>query len=155
MPDSDAELVRGLYTSLRRFAAVVGFPAVEPDDLVQQALERVLRRGRLCDLDDPMSYLRRTMLNLAANARRSNGRHRRALTRLTRAAEPAPTSYPSDLAELQAISPDARAVLYLAVIEQWTYAEIGDLLGCTEDAARTRAVRARRQLRSRVEGEDG
>jgi RNA polymerase sigma factor (sigma-70 family) len=153
--DSDAELVRGIYVSLRKFAAVVGFPAIEPDDLVQQALERALHLGPLRDLDDPMSYLRRTMLNLAANERRATGRRRRALTRLTRSADPEPTTYPSDLAELHEISPEARAVLYLAVIERWTYAEIGALVGCTEEAARTRAVRARRQLRTMVEDEDG
>ncbi len=155
MADSDAELVRGLYTSMRKFAAVVGFPVIEPDDLVQQALERALQIGPLRDLEDPLSYLRRTMLNLAANERRSDGRRRRALSRLTRSAEPEPSSYPSDVAELQSISAEARAVLYLAVIEGWTYAEIGTLVGCTEEAARTRAVRARRQLRSMVEDEDG
>jgi DNA-directed RNA polymerase specialized sigma24 family protein len=50
---------------------------------------------------------------------------------------------------------ETRALLYLAVVERWTYAEIGGLLGCTEEAARTRAARARRQLRMRLENEDG
>jgi RNA polymerase sigma factor (sigma-70 family) len=153
--DSDAALIRELYAGLRKFAAVVGFRAVEPDDLVQEALERVLRIGPLRDLDDPMSYLRRTMLNIVSNERRSTGRQRRALTRLMRASEPEPLSYPSDLAELQAVPAETRALLYLAVVERWTYAEIGGLLGCTEEAARTRAARARRQLRMRLENEDG
>ncbi len=64
------------------------------------------------------------------------------------AEDAAPTSYPSDLALLRAVSPDVRAVLYLADIEHWSYTEIGALLGCSDQAARARAVRGRRALRS-------
>jgi DNA-directed RNA polymerase specialized sigma24 family protein len=135
---------------LRRFAAVVAAPDVEPDDLVQDALERALRLRPLCELDDPLSYLRRAMVNLAANDRRSFGRRRRALTLLMRQAEPDLASYPSDLAVLGVLAPETRAVLYLAEVENWTYAEIGAQLGCTEAAARTRAARGRRVLRSQM-----
>lgn len=154
-PDPDAQLVCSLYGALRRFAAVVAPPEVEPDDLVQEALERALRLRPLREYDDPLSYLRRTMLNLASNGRRSSGRRERALTRLTRSAEPDPASYPSDLAVLGSLAPDTRAVLYLAEVERWSYSEIGALLGCTEAAARTRGARGRRALRSLLEAGDG
>jgi RNA polymerase sigma-70 factor (ECF subfamily) len=152
--DPDAELVRELYRPLCRFAAAIGLPGLEPDDLVQEALEHALRIGSLCELDDPLPYLRRAMLNLASNARRSSCRRWRALTRLTRAAEPTLAIYPSDLAMLDAMTPDVRAVLYLAEVEQWTYAEIGDLVGCTEEAARTRSARGRRAMRAVMEADD-
>jgi DNA-directed RNA polymerase specialized sigma24 family protein len=64
---SDAELLR-LYPRLRRFAAVVAPAEVGPDDLVQEALERLLSR----DIDDIVhieAYLRQTMVRLAANHR--------------------------------------------------------------------------------------
>jgi DNA-directed RNA polymerase specialized sigma24 family protein len=152
--DADAAFVRDFYRTLRRFAAVVGWPVIEPDDLVQEALERALRLGPLQDLDDPLSYLRRAMVNLASNARRSSGRRQRAFARLSRAAEPAPASYPSDLAILRAVSTNERTVLYLADVEQWSYAEIATLLGCSEGAARTRAARGRRALRAALEAVD-
>lgn len=46
---------------------------VEPDDLVQEALARVLRKGPISDLDNPLAFLRKTILNLASNQRRSLG----------------------------------------------------------------------------------
>jgi DNA-directed RNA polymerase specialized sigma24 family protein len=152
--DLDAEVVCRLYSPLRRFAAVVASADVEPDDLVQEALERALRLRPLRDLDDPLSYLRRAMLNLASNDRRSSGRRQRALILLSRTAEPSPMSYPSDLTVLGGLAPTTRAVLYLAEVENWTYAEIGAQLGCTEAAARARAARGRRALRSQLEAAD-
>ena len=49
----DAGIFEELHPALRRFAAVVGGPTVEPDDLVQEALARTLRTTRLTDLDEP------------------------------------------------------------------------------------------------------
>ncbi len=50
---SEQDLIRELYPSLRRFAAVVGSADIDPDDLVEDALQRALRRGPLTDLDHP------------------------------------------------------------------------------------------------------
>ena len=55
--DRDQALIREIYSPLRRFAAVVGPAEGEPDDLVQEALSRVLRRGSLAELDQPMAYI--------------------------------------------------------------------------------------------------
>ncbi|MBX3286283.1 MAG: RNA polymerase subunit sigma-24, partial [Actinobacteria bacterium] len=72
--EDEAGTFEALYPALRRFAAVVGGPATEPDDLVQEALARTLARGSLADLDDPAVYLRRVVARLASNERRSQGR---------------------------------------------------------------------------------
>ena len=61
--------LRELYGSLRRFAAVIGKWDVDPDDLVQEAYARVLRRSE-DDIDDLGPYLRRTIVNLATDERR-------------------------------------------------------------------------------------
>ena len=74
----DEATFAGLYPRLRRLAAVAAPLEVDPDDLVQDALVRVLRRGPLADLDDPGAYLAKVIVNLASNSRRGLGRRRRA-----------------------------------------------------------------------------
>jgi RNA polymerase sigma-70 factor (ECF subfamily) len=149
----DDELFERLYPALRRWAAATGPDDMDPDDLVQEAVARVLRRHRLCDLNEPLAYLRRTIVNLAANHRRGMARWRRAVSRLGRGEEGRAPEYSSDLADLLRLAPPARAVLYLVEVEGRTYAEAAALLAITEDAARTRAARARRRLRIDIEGE--
>ncbi len=151
--DEESELFSELYGPLRRFAAVVGPIEVDPDDLLQEAVARVLRRGRLTELDNPGAYLRRTMVNLASNYRRGMSHQRKALLQLETSAGPVEDMYPSDLEELMRISPRERAVLYLSEVEGYRYAEIAGLLGCTEAAARKRAMRGRRRLYAQLAGE--
>src|SRR5205085_7904330 len=108
IPVDDSALFASLYPSLRRFAAVTGSVDVEPDDLVQEAVARTLRSHRLVDLDDAGAYLRRAIVNLAANRRRSAGRLRAAMNRLDRVDEAQLVEYGTDLAELLELEPDAR-----------------------------------------------
>lgn len=145
--DKDRVLLDDLYPSLRRFAAVVGPAEIEPDDLVQEALLRVLERGSLGRLDNPTAYLRRTMFNLASNHRRRMGRGHRASHRVVVPDSYIP-SYPSDVAGLLRLTPKARAVLYLTSVEGRTFAEVAELLGCSETSARAAASRGRRKLRT-------
>lgn len=86
------------------------------------------------------------MYNLAANHRRSLMRKRRALNRLG-AQQQATAEYPSDVADLLHLSPKARAALYLTEVEGRPFAEVAELLGCSEPSARKAASRGRRRLR--------
>ena len=142
----DDELFAELYPGLHRFACVVAPPEVDPDDLVQEATARALRRGPLAELDHPAAYLRRAITNLASNERRRLGRQRRALRVLGPPPEVDP-SYASDVAELLALPPMTRAVLWLAEVEGATYEEIAAELGGRADAARQQASRGRQALR--------
>jgi DNA-directed RNA polymerase specialized sigma24 family protein len=54
--------------------------------------------------------------------------------------------YSWELEELRQVSPKARAVLYLRIIEGWPYADIGEMLGCSSISARVAASRGKRQL---------
>jgi len=146
LEDDERSLVRELYAPLRRFACVTGPPEVDPDDLVQDAFLQALRRGPLADLESPLAYLRQIVLHLASNHRRRLGRRRRAMSRLGDRTQVDP-AYPSDLADLMALSVEARAVLYLSEVEGYRFGEIAAILGCSESAARQRASRARNQLR--------
>ncbi|MBT8203279.1 MAG: RNA polymerase sigma factor [Acidimicrobiia bacterium] len=145
--ERERALIAELYPSLRRFAAVVGPIEVDPDDLVQEAFVQNLVRGGLAQLDTPTAYLRRTIVNLASNHRRRLGRRHRALQRVIVPDSYQP-SYPSDVAELLRLSPRTRAVLYLVSVEGQSYAEVAEVLDCSEPAARATASRGRRRLRA-------
>ncbi len=151
--EAEADLFARIYPALRRFAAVAGSTDVDPDDLVQEAVARALRLRPLTELDEPLAYLRRTVLNLARNRRRGLARRRRALERL-RPDEPPLAEYGSDLADLERLSPMARAVLFLVEVEGWTFAATARQVGVSEEAARATASRARRRLRLEIEQED-
>jgi DNA-directed RNA polymerase specialized sigma24 family protein len=97
----------------------------------------------LTDLDKPGAYLRRTIVNLASYYRRNLANRRRTLAPLQTSVTPSEDAYPSDLKELQRLSPQERAVLHRSEVEGYSYAEIGELMGCSEAAARKRAMRGR------------
>ena len=146
----DRLLIDELYAPLRRFAATVGSYDIEPDDLVQESLARTLRNRSLSDLDNPRAYLCRTIVNIASNERRSFGRLRRALQRAG-GGEASFDTYPSDLDDLEALEPRARAVLYLSEVEGYTFDEVAAAVGTTSVNARKIAERSRRRLRLLVE----
>ncbi|MDR9452089.1 MAG: sigma factor-like helix-turn-helix DNA-binding protein [Acidimicrobiia bacterium] len=152
--EEETRIFSELYRPLRRFAAVVGPLETDPDDLLQEAVARTLRHRRLHQLDNPGAYLRKTMVNLASNQRRGFVINRRAFTRLSATnGRGSGDAYPSDLTDLMRLPPGERAVLYLSEVEGYRYAEIGRMLGCSEAAARKRALRARRHLYRAITGE--
>lgn len=147
-------IVDELYPMLRRFAAVTAPADIDPDDLLQEALVRVLRNRALSDLDHPLAYLRRTMVNLAAGHSNRMAVRRRVLSRLAGSeVDPPATEYPSDLADLYRLPPQQRAVLYLHEVERYRFGEIAEMLGCSEAAAKKGASRARRRLRVELSAE--
>jgi RNA polymerase sigma-70 factor (ECF subfamily) len=149
------QIIDDHYAALRRFAAVAAPFDLDPDDLLQEALVRMLKRKALSEIARPLPYLRATMLNLAASHNRSMGAQRRALMRLAAADRAPPNEYPSDLAELDALPPKERAALYLAEVEGYRFDEIARMTGCSVAAARKRASRGRRRLRRALALEDG
>ncbi len=150
-PD-ESRLFGSLYSELRAFAAVVGFATDDPDDLVQEALVRVLAGPGLSNLESPRAYMKKIVLNLAADRARGRVRRDRALTRL--APEAHFDHHPSDLALLDILSPHDRALLYLADVEGYTLREAADQLGLSHQAARLRASRSRRLLKRRLDLEE-
>ena len=147
LESKERALIRDLYPSLRRFAAVVGPVEVEPDDLVQEAFFRAMRRGSLSDLTHPTAYLKRCIVNLSKDHVRGFVRRRRALVALAATTEAFEEAYPSDVIELMELPPTTRAVLYLREIEGRSFGEIGDIVGCSDKAARNCASRGRKRLR--------
>jgi RNA polymerase sigma-70 factor (ECF subfamily) len=148
------QIVDDLYPSLRRFAAVAAPSDLDPDDLLQEALVAVLRARRLSDLDHPAAYLRKTIVAVAAGHCRRMGRRRFALNRYSASATAVVSpDYPSDLADLNLLSPRERSVLYLHEVEGYRFAEIAAMLGCSEAAAKKAGSRARSRLAAALTAE--
>jgi len=126
-------------------------------DLLQTALERLLRHWRRLD-GDPEGYLRRTLYNLAADGFRRQGRLQRKLL-LLRAGEPPPADPITevDLRDalvrlLLQLPPRQRAVLVLRYWEQLTEAETAAVLGWPEGTVKSAASRGLQRLKDLADG---
>ena len=123
------------------------------EDLLQAALERVLRNSRRVE-SDIEGYLRRTLYNLAADGWRRRGRWRQKLS-LLRSDEPAGAAEGTAMVDLRdalarlllQLPPRQRAVIVLRYWEQLTEAETATLLGCSEGTVKSTASRGLRRLR--------
>jgi RNA polymerase sigma factor (sigma-70 family) len=152
--DLDHARVVEAYDAVRQFANVVADSDIDPDDLVHEAMVRMLSRGSLSEVRDVVAYLRRAVLNVAANHRRSQGRRRNAIERLRarRSDDGTPgAELPSDLSELLRLAPLDRAVLFLFVVEGRPHREVAELVDLSEVAVRARLSRALRRLRVELE----
>ena len=122
------------------------------EDLLQAALERVLRKPRQVDADIE-GYLRRVLYNLAADGWRRGGTWRRKLLPVLRAAETMPDD--TEVIDqrdtlvrlLSQLPPRQRAVIVLRYWEQRTEAETAALLGCSEGTVKSAASRGLQRLR--------
>src|ERR1700687_3055231 len=107
-----------IYPDLRRFAASICDFDDDPDDLLQEALTRVLRNGDLDHVNNLNAYLRRVIVNLRSNRRRRAVRQKRLQQRMRPdAAHVAEPEYPSDLEILLTLRPTDRVIFSLFVLE--------------------------------------
>ena len=98
------------------------------EDLLQAALERLLRRGPAIE-GNPEGYLRRTLYHLAAD-RFAEVDQRDSLVRL-----------------LRQLPPRQRAVIVARYWEQLSEAEAAQALGCSVGTVKSAAARGLRRLR--------
>jgi RNA polymerase sigma-70 factor (sigma-E family) len=155
-----AELERFLTDradQLMRTAVLLAGNREAGQDLLQSALERLLRHWRTLD-GDPEAYLRRTLYNLATDGFRRQGRLQRKLLLLR--AEARPAADPAAAVDLRdalvrlllQLPPRQRAVLVLRYWEQRTEAETAELLGWPEGTVKSAASRGLRRLRDLAGG---
>ena len=146
------------YGAVRRFAAVAADADIDADDIVQEVFARVLRQTQRGTAPDHLeAYLRRAVMNLLANERRSLGRAR-AARRRSSAATPVATVglpvYPSDVRSvLDGVDPLDRALLFLADVEGLPIADAAEVTGLSAMAARARLSRVRRRLLDEIRAE--
>jgi RNA polymerase sigma-70 factor (sigma-E family) len=144
---------------IRAAIALTGSRA-DGEDLLQAALERLLRNWRRVE-SDAEGYLRRTMYNLAADGWRRRGAWRRRMHLMPR--QPAAADCDGgdstgavDLRDalvrlLLDLPPRQRAVIVLRYWEQLSEAETAALLGCSAGTVKSAASRGLRRLRERAD----
>ena len=152
---STAELERFLAERadhLLRTAVLLTGSREAGEDLLQSAVERLLRRWRRFD-GDPEGYLRRTLCNLAIDGYRRAGRWRQK-ERLLRTGpwQTQDVTCDVDLRDalvrlLVRLPARQRTVLVLRYWEQLTDAETAAVLGCAEGTVRSAASRGLTRMR--------
>ena len=138
---------------LMRAAVALTGNRADAEDLLQAALERLLRSSRRVETDAE-GYLRRTLYNLAADGWRRQGAWRRKLV-VIRASEPAgeaDVTAAVDLRDalirvLRMLPPQQRTVIVLRYWEQLSEAETATALGCSEGTVKSAASRGLRRMR--------
>lgn len=136
-------------------------------DLTQEAFIRVYRAWRSFEPGTSfLSWIYRIVTNLYRDElRRRKGRYQEEIPEDNApqefgggrplAIEPIDDYVDQQMSEpvekaLEALTPDQRAVLVLADIEEYSYQEIAEIVGCSIGTVRSRLHRARNQLRKLV-----
>lgn len=131
------------------------------EELAQEALLAAYREWpRVQELDRPDLRLRRVAINRAVSAHRRLAAELAALARVRAAQSVDDSEVIIDepvWSEVRKLPRRQAAALVLWAVEGLTLAEIGDVLGCSGETARTHLRRARERLRStlRLEVDDG
>ena len=143
---------------LLRFAAVVSGSPHTAADIVQDALVAVYPRwARLAEPGSADAYARRVIVNRHISRWRKWGRREQSTDHqaLEAAAGPAPDASASDAVVartvLMSLPPRHRAAVVLRFYDDLAYAEMADILHCTESTARSYVHRALGQLRRELE----
>jgi RNA polymerase sigma-70 factor (sigma-E family) len=156
---STAELERFLTERadhLLRTAVLLTGSREAGEDLLQTAVERLLRRWRRFD-GNPEAYLRRSLCNLATDGYRRAGRWRQKERLLrTGAVQAHDATGDVDLRDalvrlLLQLPVRQRAVLVLRYWEQLTDGETAALLGCPEGSVKSAGSRGLARLRELAE----
>lgn len=141
---------------LRRYARTLAAHPAEADDLVQDCLERAMRKWQLWRGSARLrSWLFRILHRLYLNRRR-DGRHHDAAVPLEAVAEranasntgPAQLEVRDILQGLQTLPAIQREAIVLLAVEDLSYEEAAWVLGIPVGTLRSRLARGREQLRA-------
>lgn len=155
MPDF-ADALALQIPRLRRYARALTHDVVWADDLVQDTLERALRRRWLFRLNSNLTAWLFTMLYRLY----LNDASRRRVTIAIDDADVPEAAAPGDVGlqldmqrAMAALSPEHRAVIVLVGLEQLSYKEAADVLNVPLGTVMSRLTRARQQLRALLSGQ--
>jgi RNA polymerase sigma-70 factor (ECF subfamily) len=148
--------IEGAIPALRRYARALTRDADRADDLVQDCIERALRKRGLWAPTGPLrAWLFKILLNLYRNDRRYRQRRGEPVPLDTLVVEPSiPAPQPGRIAlsemsrALEQLPDDQREALLLVVIEGASYEEAARILGIPAGTLMSRLSRARAALRS-------
>ena len=141
--------------NLRRYARALQRDPHRADDLVQDTLERAMRKLHLWQPGNLRSWLLAIMHNLFVNQLKSQ-RIRSEVEIDEDIAMPAPSATRDDVLDLDRafsrLSPDQREALLLVALEDMTYADMSRALGVPLGTVMSRISRGRCRLRALLEG---
>ena len=140
---------------LRRFARTLVADQDAADDLIQDCLERALRKRRQWTRRGSLrSWLFRILYTTHLNSR---SRQRRENRVMDHSAEPPPVPVPAEqdsvvaardlVSELESLPHDQKSAILLVALEGLDYSEIADVMGVPIGTVRSRLWRARHALR--------
>ena len=152
----DYELILPYIPNLRRYArALVGGDRHAADDLVQDTLERAVRKFHLWKPGDLRAWLFSIMHNVFINQLKARKIRPEVEADETLAA-PIPSAGRTDVLDLERalgfLAPEQREVVLLVGLEEMTYAEVAKALGIPVGTVMSRLSRGREKLRKLVDG---
>lgn len=154
MTPSDTELYRTHADELTRYATVLVGPDDAPDIVTDAVLAAFASPGWQ-RVEHPRAYLYRAVLNTAASRRRSTDRRRRReqvdALRRGPAMSPSPGEAIDVHRALDTLSPQQRAIVFLAYWEDQTAEQIADTLDVSTGSVRKQLARARARLRTVID----
>ncbi len=152
----DYNLIVPYIPNLRRYARALVGDRDGADDLVQDTLERAVRKFHLWKPGDLRAWLFSIMHNVFVNQLKS-----RKVTSDVELDEnfaaPMPTAGRTDVLDLQralgTLAPEQREVVLLVALEDMSYADVSRALGIPMGTVMSRLSRGRERLRGVMNGE--
>ncbi len=152
----DYELIVPYIPNLRRYARALVGERDGADDLVQDTLERAVRKFHLWRPGDLRAWLFSIMHNVFVNQLKSRKTALHVEIDEEMIAAPIPTATASDVLDLQRalgrLAPEQREVLLLVALEDMTYADVSRALGIPIGTVMSRLSRGREKLRRVMDG---
>lgn len=152
----DYDLIVPFIPNLRRYARALVGDRDGADDLVQDTLERAVRKFHLWRPGDLRAWLFSIMHNVFVNQLKA-----RKISPDTEVddtfAAPTPGATRSDIIDLtralSTLAPEQREVVLLIALEDMSYADVSRALGIPMGTVMSRLSRGRERLRKAMEGE--
>ena len=153
----DYNLIIPFIPNLRRYARALVGDRDGADDLVQDTLERAVRKFHLWRPGDLRAWLFSIMHNVFVNQLKARRIAPEVDIDETQIAAPIPTVTGIDVGDVQRalsrLAPEQREVLLLIALEDMTYADVSRALGIPIGTVMSRLSRGRERLRRAMNGE--
>lgn len=149
-PEDLADFCEQEYERLVRVLSLYCGSGPIAEELAHDALIKACRDwNRVKTMDFPRAWLHRVGMNLANSHFRRRSIERRVTEKLGASAQEAPDHSEAFVIRsvVAALPPRQRTVILLHYFDDLTYAQIGELLGCPANTAKSLARRAMESLR--------
>ncbi len=153
----DYNLIVPFIPNLRRYARALVGDRDGADDLVQDTLERAVRKFHLWRPGDLRAWLFSIMHNVFINQLKARKIAPEVEIDENMLAAPIPTATSVDIIDLQrallSLAPEQREVVLLIALEDMSYADVSRSLGIPIGTVMSRLSRGREKLRKLMSGE--